>query len=201
MSTTSGSSNTKDVFDAAKAIVAALDGMTKEHQTLAIKFAVETLGLQSPTAAVSPPTSSASAAATTATTPSGGVAHSTDIKAFTVTKAPKSDQQFTAVVAYFYQFEAKPNERRDTIDAEVMKEAARLAGRPQVQRWSMTLTNAKNAGYLDSAGDGKYKLSSVGENLVAITLPDNGGAPAKSRQKSKAKTPQRKAKKTTKKVK
>jgi hypothetical protein len=39
----------------------------------------------------------------------------------------------------------------------------------------MTLTNAKNAGYLDSAGSGKFKLSSVGENLVAITLPGDGG--------------------------
>ncbi|WP_425905918.1 hypothetical protein [Nitrobacter sp. TKz-YC02] len=38
----------------------------------------------------------------------------------------------------------------------------------------MTLTNAKNAGYLDSAGSGKFKLSSVGENLVAITLPGDG---------------------------
>jgi hypothetical protein len=90
-------------------------------------------------------------------------------------KAPKSDQQFTAVVAYFYQFEAKSNEKKDAIDASVMKEAARLAGRPQVSRWNMTLTNAKNAGYLDAAGNGKFKLSSVGENLVAITLPGTGG--------------------------
>lgn len=48
----------------------------------------------------------------------------------------------------------------------------------------MTLTNAKNAGYLDAAGDGKYKLSSVGENLVAITLPDNNGNVNKSRGKA-----------------
>jgi hypothetical protein len=56
-----------------------------------------------------------------------------------------------------------------------MKEAARLAGRPQVERWNMTLTNAKNAGYLDAAGKGKFRLSSVGENLVAITLPGDVG--------------------------
>jgi hypothetical protein len=88
-------------------------------------------------------------------------------------KAPKSDQQFTAVVAYFYQFEAKPGDRKDAIDADTMKEAARLAGRAQVERWNMTLTNAKNAGYLDAVGNGKFRLSSVGENLVAITLPSN----------------------------
>jgi len=95
-------------------------------------------------------------------------------------KAPKSDQQFAAVVAYFYQFEAKPEERKEAIDADTMREAARLAGRPQVPRWAMTLNNAKNAGYLDAAGSGKFRLSSVGENLVAITLPGDGVTPRKS---------------------
>lgn len=110
-------------------------------------------------------------------------------------KAPKSDQQFAAVVAYFYQFEAKPGDKKETIDAETMKEAARLAARPQVTRWNMTLTNAKNAGYLDSAGNGKFKISSVGENLVAITLPGNGGSgrdKVNPRKKSK-KNPVKKA--------
>jgi hypothetical protein len=115
----------------------------------------------------------------------GGPDHSTDIRSFTAVKAPKSDQQFTAVVAYFYQLEAKPDERKDSIDADIMKEAARLAGWPQVQRWNMTLTNAKNAGYLDSAGAGKFKLSSVGENLVAITLPGNAAPGGKKSVKKK----------------
>jgi len=110
-------------------------------------------------------------------------------------KAPKSDQQFTAVVAYFYQFEAKPAERKDAIDADVMKEAARLAGRAQVARWNMTLTNAKNAGYLDAAGNGKFKLSSVGENLVAITLPGDGGP-----GRGKSNVANKKSKKTKKKT-
>ncbi len=100
-------------------------------------------------------------------------------------KAPKSDQQFTAVVAYFYQFEARPDDRKESIDADVMKEAARLAGRAQVARWNMTLTNAKNAGYLDAAGSGKFKLSSVGENLVAITLPGDGSLSKSANKKPK----------------
>lgn len=49
----------------------------------------------------------------------------------------------------------------------------------------MTLTNAKNAGYLDGAGAGKFKLSSVGENLVAITLPGNAAASGKKVAKKK----------------
>jgi hypothetical protein len=113
-------------------------------------------------------------------------------------KAPKSDRQFAAVVAYFYQLEAKPHDRRETIDAAVMKEAARLAQWPQVQRWNMTLTNAKNAGYLDAAGGGKFKLSSVGENLVAITLPGDGGpgrGPSNSQKKKSNKKSSTKKKK------
>jgi hypothetical protein len=192
MSTTPGSSSTKSHFDAAKKIVEELNGMTKEHQTLAIKFAVETLGLQSQAAVVSPTASSPSVAPLSVATPSGGAAPSTDIKTFTDMKVPKSDQQFTAVAAYFYQFEAPLDQRKDVIDAETMKNAARLAGRKQPPKWKYTLINAKNAGYLDPAGNGNYKLSSVGENLVAINLPENvasaSHAAARGKKKIKAKS-------------
>ncbi len=97
-----------------------------------------------------------------------------DIKQFTETKAPKSDQQFTAVVAYFFQFVAPAAHRLDSIDAATMKEAARQAGRRQVNDWNITLNNAKNSGYLDSVGKGRFKLNAVGENLVAMALPANG---------------------------
>jgi hypothetical protein len=187
----------KSPLDAAQKIVSELSGMTAEHQALAVKFAIETLGLQLPAGL----SSAAIHTAPAATPPhlASGVVHSTDIRSFTAMKSPKSDQQFAAVVAYFYQFEAKPDERKEAIDAETMKEAARLAGRPQVQRWAMTLTNAKNAGYLDAAGSGRFKLSSVGENLVAITLPDNDGSGrgggGRTNKKLKKKSPKKSAKK------
>lgn len=179
---TSSSANlTKSPLDAAQKIVSELTGMTADQQALAVKFAIETLGLEPPASLVPPAKPSVQVTTRpTAQTPSS-LAHSADIRAFTEIKAPKSDQQFTAIVAYFYQFEAKPDQRKETIDADTMKEAARLAGRPQVQRWNMTLTNAKNAGYLDAVGNGQYKLSSVGENLVAITLPGNGGSGSEKR--------------------
>jgi hypothetical protein len=190
---------TKSPLDAAQKIVAELQGMDPESQSLALQFAMQTLKLTPPTA--HPTAAAATAHPHAAHTHAAATApgQATDIKSFTAAKAPQSDQQFTAVVAYYYQFEAKPSERKDAIDAETMKEAARLAGRPQVERWAMTLTNAKNAGYLNPAGDGKYTLSSVGENLVAITLPgkvwggsSNGGGPGKKAGKKKVT-----AKKTT----
>lgn len=189
----------KSPLAAAQTIVEELAGMSPEQQSLALRFAMETLGLQTPsTPAPSPTAHQASAPQAQASSPSGAD-HSTDIRAFTAMKSPNSDQQFTAIVAYFYQFEAKPDERRDTINAETMKEAARLAGRPQVERWNMTLTNAKNAGYLDAVGSGNFKLSSVGENLVAITLPSSAGKGVTAVRSARKKTSKKIAKKPVKK--
>jgi hypothetical protein len=182
----SSESTPKSPLDAAQKIVAELSGLSPEHQSLALKFAMETIGLQLPASLSAVGGSRVHPSQPTLPHASNNMDHSTDIRSFTELKAPKSDQQFTAVVAYFYQFEAKPENVKDTIDADVMKEAARLAGRAQVSRWNMTLMNAKNAGYLDAAGNGKFKLSSVGENLVAITLPGNG-APGKKPKNVKKK--------------
>jgi hypothetical protein len=198
VSTNPPATTAKSPLDAAQKIVAELTDMTPDYQSLALKFAMETLGLQLPSpnaqpAHVLPPT----AHHPPATPPThGGGGHSTDIKSFTTSKAPKSDQQFAAVVAYFYQFEAPPDQRKDMIDVETMKQAARLAGRKQAPQWRFTLQNAKTAGYLDGAGDGNYKLSPVGENLVAITLPGNAIAPLGGKKKSKAKSTQKKVKKS-----
>jgi hypothetical protein len=86
---------------------------------------------------------------------SGGATHSTDIKQFTAAKAPKSDQQFAAVAAYFYRFEAPEAQRNDRIDADSLLEAARLAGRKRSGNPRFTLNNARNSGYLDVATAGK----------------------------------------------
>ena len=181
----------KSPLDAAQKIVAELADMTSEHQLLALRFAIETLGLRLANVSFPTPTPTVPPSQPIFQTSEVGVEHSTDIRSFTAAKAPKSDRQFAAVVAYFYQLEAKTEDRKEAIDAAVMKEAARLAGWPQVQRWAMTLTNAKNAGYLDAAGNGKFKLSSVGENLVAITLPGEGGT-GRSQSNTAKKKPKKK---------
>src|ERR1044071_4106480 len=115
-------SSGKSPLEAAQKIVAELTGMTPENQSLALKFAIETLGLQSPAASSLGAAPAAPSSHPTKPLASSSTDHSTDIRSFTAMKAPKSDQQFTAVVAYFYQFEAKPAERKDVIDADTMKE-------------------------------------------------------------------------------
>ncbi len=176
------------LFDAAKAIVEALSQLDKRTQELAIKFATETLGLKASVAGV---TAKNEAMATTPEehpASGGGPTHSTDIKQFTAAKAPRSDQQFAAVVAYFYRFEAPEDQRRDTIDGDALAEAARLAGRRRPTKAIFTLNNAKNAGYLDSVGSGEYRINSVGENLVAMALPgDEAGNSSKPKRNTATK--------------
>ncbi|HEY6243371.1 MAG TPA: hypothetical protein VIX17_05470 [Pyrinomonadaceae bacterium] len=201
MSGSTETSSMKTPLDAAQKIVAELQGMTPEHQALALKFSMETLGLQLQTSAVSHGHSTLPGSPLRdPTTSSASTGHSTDIKTFTSLKAPKSDQQFAAVVAYFYQFEVPPEQRKEVIDVETMKNAARLAGRKQRKEWKFTLQNAKNAGYLDAVGDGNYKLSSVGENLVAISLAGDAGsgvaAPGKKRRTNGATNSQKKKRST-----
>jgi hypothetical protein len=191
MSSSSATASSTSPLDAAQKIVADLDGMTRENQCLAVKFAIETLGLQlaaAPVSTLSPQGNTPSRA------PLASPEHSTNIRTFVESKSPKTDQQFAAVVAYFYQFEAPPQQRRESIDVQIMKDAARLANWPQPPNWRFTLTNAKNAGILNAAGEGGYTLSPVGENLVAITLPGAGiiangkkGETPKKGKKKKAK--------------
>src|SRR5262245_56935542 len=174
MSANSTSSN--GPLEAAQKIVSDLEGLTNEQLALAVKFAMETLGLQLPSSAAPSTTVQVQSTPTVQHASAKASPQRTDIKSFAAAKAPKSDQQFVAVVAYYYQFEAPEAERKNSIDAATMKEATRqVGGRKQVKDWNMTLNNALRSGFLDRAERGTFKLNAVGENLVAITLPGDAG--------------------------
>ena len=102
--------------------------------------------------------------------------------------------QFAAVVAYYYRFEAPSDESLESISPEVLQNAARLANRHRLSRPRQTLLNAKAQGYLDLAERGQYRINSVGENLVAMTLPgpDPSVAPVGRPARSRTKTARRK---------
>jgi hypothetical protein len=95
-----------------------------------------------------------------------------DIKSFVASKTPKSDNQFAAVVAYFHRFVSP--DRQEVISADILQDATRLAGRARLGNPLATLNNAKQQGYLDAAGRGMFRVNTVGENLVAMTLPGTG---------------------------
>src|SRR5690554_1867008 len=95
-------------FDAAKAVTDQLKGMDRERQERILRWVAESLGLMpSVTPAVAPTHASPGTPAPqseqlaprTASKPA-------DIKSFVDSKRPKSDVQFAAVVAYYYNFEA-----------------------------------------------------------------------------------------------
>ena len=169
-----------DDFESAKSVVDKLSSLPKDRQERVLRWVSESLGLSTPSAASSFPPSPAPVVgpANNPAPPPGSIK---DIKAFIAEKAPKSDNQFAAAVAYYYKFEASAAARRDSIDGIVLQEAARLAGWRRPKRPTDTLHNARKAGYLDSAERGFFTLNNVGENLVAMALP--GGSTASGKRK------------------
>jgi hypothetical protein len=179
-------------FDAAKAVFEQLKDLPPERQARVLRWISEGLGI--PNAGQSPPSSGSMQTAPDAPSAARVPEHPTigqetptpqrstrDIKSFVAEKAPSSDNQFAAVVAYFYRFEAPPAQRLDAIDSKILQDAARLAGRRRLAKPRYTLKNAKTAGYLDSVGRGQFGINSVGENLVAMALPGDGGAVQQTR--------------------
>jgi hypothetical protein len=114
-----------------------------------------------------------------------------DIRSFAALKTPKTMNEKVAVMAYFLAQLAPPGERRDYITPEDIKPYFIQADfELPTATGSMTLTNAKNAGYLNALDRGQYKLNSVGHNLVAHKLPN---------KESGSKSPRRPVKKQAKK--
>lgn len=175
-----------DDLEAVRILVTTLEKFNENEQERIIRWAREKLGLastqQSLTSQSIPLPNMQSAS------PSVQDNAIKDLKTFVNEKNPTSDMQFAATVAYYYKFEAPTSQRKDSIDSEVLQDAARLAGRKRLSRPVQTLVNASFNGMLDKTEQkGSYKINTVGENLVAMTLP----------QSSTSRNQKRPAKKTT----
>jgi len=189
-----------DDLEAVRTVAAALSGFSPEEQERILRWAREKLGLapaarnladmrtQQPHSPAAPPRHAEPAVAP------HGPASVKDLKTFVTGKNPKSDVQFAATVAYFYRFEAPPEQKRNEIDSGILQDSCRLVGRSRFRHPSMTLNNAKNLGLLDRGSEaGKFAINTVGENLVAMTLPGKSDSSAKGRKSQK---PKRRSKKT-----
>src|SRR5262249_54251804 len=138
---------------------------------------------------------------TSAHVPASSGGGTMDIKSFIAAKNPAKDVQFAAVVAYYYRFEAPPAERKDAINQTDLQEAARKAGRQRFGRPIQTLNNAHKLGLLDKGSErGTFTINSVGENLVAMTLPGDGTTNFKPQQRKRTRPKASKATQKTKKV-
>jgi|ERR1700682_665326 len=183
---------TTDDLEAVRIVTTALGGFSPEEQERIIRWTREKLGLApaprslTDTRAPQLPSPVVSPRPAEPVDPTQPPASAKDLKTFVNGKNPKNDIQFAATVAYFYRFEAPPEQRRNEIDAVILQDACRLAGRERFKRPRITLNNAKNQGLLDSGSEaGKFTVNTVGENLVAMTLPSQSGGSAKGKKPKK----------------
>jgi hypothetical protein len=189
---------TTNEFDVAKAVVDQLQGVQKEQQQKILRWVIEHLGLDVRGSPLADQRMTATSTMSGEATNSQGTANQqrpVDIKTFVDSKRPKNDVQLATVVAYYHHFEAPSQDRKDSIDAKLLKNSMRLIGRLRTSEWALrTLNNAKTLGYVDSPERGQFQINSVGENLVLMTLP--GTAITKDRKKSQSnKSKKAKAKK------
>jgi len=95
------------------------------------------------------------------------------IKDFYNEKKPTSDTQFTVFVAYYYKFIAPEDQRNDFINSDILQNATRLVNRERLKKPIDTLNNCVKSGLLDKTKErGKFVINTVGENLIAMTLPE-----------------------------
>ncbi len=112
----------------------------------------------------------------------------TDIKTLKEQKRPSSAIEMAALVSFYLSEHASETDRKDEVDVDDMVKYFKQAGFKLPQRPQVLLVNAKNAGYFDSAGGGKYRLNPVGYNLVTHNLPrSQSESPIKSTRAKKLK--------------
>ncbi|HSE47596.1 MAG TPA: hypothetical protein VLA96_00140 [Terriglobales bacterium] len=160
-------------------IVAALAPLQEEQRLRALDYVLKrfgTVGLPPSTPAPAPFQPAASPAATQLTP---GVPAVLDIRTLKETKRPRSANEMAALVAYYLSEIAPAADRKETINASDIERYFKSANFALPGHARFTLSNAKNAGYLDSAGTGQYKLNPVGYNLVVHRMGVGEGAKAK----------------------
>lgn len=111
-----------------------------------------------------------------------------DIRSLRDAKKPNSDVEMAALVAYYLSEIAPSGIRKDGISAEDISTYFKQANHPLPSQPRFTLTNARNAGYFESVGQGLYRLNPVGHNLVVHNMPKtDADVHVKTRKKSKSK--------------
>lgn len=185
-------------IDALKTLIDILGKVERNDRERILRWTCEKLDIQLPLPATYiPPVSPAAPQSEIVRQPKyGSGREGKDIRSFISQKKPSSANQIAAVTAYYHQFEAPANQRKKSITAEDLKHACKVIGRKKLSNPSITLSNARHTGWLDMAGTrGAYKISTFGENMVAV-LPGGKGQPKPpTRRKKKKKASKKKTSK------
>jgi len=155
---------------AINAVVGALAPLDEEQRNRALEYVLRrfnAVAFQEPPVATLPPGLTASPHESH---PTPIAALIQDIRTLKEAKAPKTANEMAALVAYYLSELAPSADRKTEITASDIHRYFKSAGFRLPANPGFTLVNAKNAGYLDSAGTGQYKLNPVGYNLVAYRM-------------------------------
>ena len=186
-----------DDLEAVRVVTAALESFEADDQERIIRWAREKLGLSVVSVAATQQSSRQSTGQmeSLAVRPSQSVGIK-NLSTFVREKNPTNDVQFAATVAYFHRFETTPDKQKAEINADDLQDATRLVPRNRFKHPGQTLRNAHNLGLLDKGSqEGFFAINSVGENLVAMTLP-SGASDKEKPKKTRKSRKTRKAKKT-----
>jgi hypothetical protein len=165
--------------------LSSLDDMTR---ITAIKAVCEHLKIRPPEIVETKPPAPVTGTLLSGITPTSSIA---DVKALRKEKNPTSANEMAAVVAYYLSELVPQSERKSEVDQDDMIKYFKQAAYPLPKQPRVLLQNAKNAGYFDLIGEGKYRLNPVGYNLVAHNLPKSlsAGATRKSASPKKSTKP------------
>ena len=196
-----------DKYEATRTVVETIKSFDAKEQEMIFRWAAESLGLPQPFGATSvaphaAPSQTGAVISPVAPVHSAAQANAgsgQDIKSFVAAKSPRSDVQFAATIAYYYQFLAPEAEKKTSITQEDLLDACRRVDWQRPAKPYLTLNNAFHSGLLDRPEKGAFSINSVGENLVAMTLPGDTSTTGTKRRVTK-KAPPKVAKKVSKKA-
>ena len=139
-----------------------LEPLSAEARRAALEYVVKRLGIDLPATGGGGPSEAVAPihAIQTSQVPTEdrATAKPTHIKELKEQKEPKSANEMVALVAYYLSHDAPEKDRKETIGRHDLEQYFKIAGYRLPKDLPMALVNAKAAGYVDSAGRGRYKL-------------------------------------------
>jgi hypothetical protein len=158
-------------LNAIQSILSALEPLDEEARQRVIFYVLQRMKLPVSIGNQSIATTDVSQTPNTPSVTQAPVSIITDIRTLKTQKNPRTASEMTALVAYYLAELAPDEERKTSIDKSDLEKYFKQGSFVLPKAIAQTLVNAAKAGYLDSIGDGKYKLNPVGYNLVVHGLP------------------------------
>jgi hypothetical protein len=160
-------------FQAMQTVYSALASLEEDARSRVLDYVLRRLGVRALPSSSSPAATLTDATQRVPSTSDGGFI---DIRSLRERKAPRNAVEMAALVAYYLTEKAPETDRKNTIGTSEIQKYFKQAGFRLPSSPRLTLHQGKNAGYLDQATRGHYKLNPVGFNLIEHGLPAASGS-------------------------